>query len=107
VESFVQNQWSLSARITGVFASECAEPFRQNQWCLSTRIRTRETKEENLSDEAAAKAGRGILDHIAEFAGDLYTKVKAEVIAVVVVEFTRIAANLASKLTKSISSWIR
>ena len=40
MESFVQNQWSLSARITGVFASECAEPFRQNQWCLSTRIRT-------------------------------------------------------------------
>lgn len=67
----------------------------------------RETKEENLSDEAAAKAGRGILDHIAEFAGDVYAKVKDEVIAVVVVELTKIAANVASKLAKSISSWLK
>lgn len=39
MECFIQNQWSLSARITGGFHSESVEPFRQNQWCLSSRIR--------------------------------------------------------------------
>ena len=60
---------------------------------------TRETKEENVSEEAAIKAEKGIFDHVKEVVGDAFEVVKDVVVATIV--------KSAPKIIKSIGSWVK
>lgn len=64
---------------------------------------TREAKEENVSQEAARKAEKGIFDHVKELAGDVWEFVKEDVVETIV----ETAKVYVPKLAKKVVSWFR
>lgn len=64
---------------------------------------TREAKEENVSEEAAIRAEKGVFDHIRSMAGKAWDTVK-DVVGPVLVES---AAKAAKHVAKKALSWIR
>lgn len=57
----------------------------------------RETKEENVSEEAAKSAEKGVLDHIIEFTGKAWDTVKDIAVPVLVDSATKAARHVAKK----------
>lgn len=57
----------------------------------------RETKEENVSEEAAKSAEKGVLDHIIEFMGNAWDTVKDIAVPVLVDSATKAARHVAKK----------
>lgn len=63
----------------------------------------REAKEENVSEEAARSAEKGVLDHIKEFAGKMWDTVKDVVVPVLVESAAKAFKHMAAKAV----GWIR
>lgn len=66
---------------------------------------TREAKEENVSEEAARSAEKGVFDHIKEYAGKAWDAVKDVVIPVLVESAAKAAKYVAKNALKWIKSW--
>lgn len=60
---------------------------------------TRETKAENVSEEAAKNAEKGLFDHVKEVAGEAWDVVKGAAVAVLI--------ETAPKVFKAVSSWFK
>lgn len=65
----------------------------------------REAKEENVSEEAARSAEKGVLDHIKEFAGKAWDTVKDVVVPVLVESAAKAVKHVAAKALSWIKSW--
>lgn len=66
---------------------------------------TREAKEENVSEEAARNAEKGVFDHIKEIAGKAWDAVKDVVVPVLVESAAKAAKHVAKKALSWIKSW--
>lgn len=64
---------------------------------------TRETKEENVSEEAAQNAEKGVIDHIKEFVGKAWDTVKEEVIEAAIEG----AKKYGPRLAKAAVKWLK
>lgn len=64
---------------------------------------TREAKEENVSEEAAKSAEKGIFDHIKEKVGDAWDYIKDDVIDAAV----DIVKEVAPKIAKTVMKWFK
>jgi predicted GTPase len=65
----------------------------------------REAKVENVSEEAAISAEKGVLDHIMEFAGKAWDTVKEVVVPVLVESAAKAAKHIAKKALAWIKLW--
>lgn len=66
---------------------------------------TRETKEENVSEEATRSAEKGIFDHIKEAVGDAWDYVKDDVVDYLVEKAKEHIPKAAKKVISWLSSW--
>lgn len=67
---------------------------------------TREAKEENVSQEAAMNAEKGIIDHIKSKIGDAWEFVKDDILCVAKDIVTEYAPKIAKKAIKWLKAWI-
>lgn len=65
----------------------------------------REAKDENVSEEAAICAEKGVFDHIKEFAGAAWDAVKDVVVPVLIESATKAVKHVASKALAWFKSW--
>ena len=66
---------------------------------------TREAKEENVSEEAARNAEKGVFDHIKEYAGKAWDAVKDVVVPVIVESATKVVKHAAKVVVSWFKSW--
>lgn len=66
---------------------------------------TREAKEENVSEDAARSAEKGIFDHVKEIVGDAWNYVKDDVVNVIVDVAKEYAPKVAQKVWGWVKSW--
>ena len=66
---------------------------------------TRETKEGNVSEEAARNAEKGVFDHIKEYAGKAWDAVKDVVVPVIVESATKVVKHAAKAVVSWFKSW--
>ena len=66
---------------------------------------TREAKEENVSEEAARNAEKGVFDHIKEYAGKAWDAVKDVVVPVIVESATKVVKHAAKAVVSWFKSW--
>lgn len=67
---------------------------------------TREAKEENVSEEAARSAEKGVLDHIKEYAGKAWNAVMDVVVPVLAESAAKVAKHVAKNALKWLKSWL-
>jgi predicted GTPase len=65
----------------------------------------REAKDENVSEEAAKKAEKGIFDHIKEMAGETWDFIKDDALDLAIDVVKILAPKTAKKVIKWFSSW--
>lgn len=66
---------------------------------------TRETKKENVSDEARIGAERGIWDTVKEFAGNAWNSVKEEVVGVIIASAPKLLESAKNAVMRLFSLW--